>query len=93
MLCFGGDPMGYRIEVKRSALKTLARTPAAVRRRLWAAISSLADEPRPRGCAKLGGERHLWRIRVGDYRAIYQVRDSERAVLVVLISHRRAAYR
>ena len=85
--------MGYRVQVKRSALKILKRAPRALRTRLWVAISALADDPRPVGCVKLAGGANLWRVRVGDYRVIYQVRDHEREVLVVVVAHRRAVYR
>ena len=61
--------------------------------RLRTAIDVLAQDARPAGCIKLAGEPDLYRIRVGDYRIIYQVRDRILTVLVVSIGHRRDIYR
>lgn len=55
------------------------------------AIRDLANTPRPPGCKKLVG-RDGWRIRVGDYRVIYEIDDSTRIVTVVHIGHRRDVY-
>lgn len=56
------------------------------------AIDRLAADPRPPGCKKL--TRHdVWRIRVGDHRALYEIDDQKRIVLVVDVGHRSAIYR
>lgn len=60
--------------------------------RIAAAIDGLATNPRPAGAVKLAG-RDDFRIRVGDYRLVYAVDDSERLVIVARIAHRRDAYR
>ncbi|WP_373510743.1 type II toxin-antitoxin system RelE/ParE family toxin [Thiocapsa sp.] len=52
----------------------------------------MADEPRPRGVKKLGG-RNAWRIRVGDYRILYEIHDERLLILVVDVRHRREIYR
>ena len=62
-------------------------------RRLRDAIDELAENARPSGCVKLAGEPDLYRIRVGDYRIIYQLNDPELTVLVLAIGHRREIYR
>jgi mRNA interferase RelE/StbE len=54
-----------------------------------AAIGALAEEPRPPGSKKLRGEEGFYRIRVGDYRAIYRVEDDRRVVLVIDVGNRR----
>jgi mRNA interferase RelE/StbE len=83
---------------------TLQYAPAAVRflervrdaklsRRLQKTLESLRDDPRPQGSIKLSGEDDLHRVRVGDYRIIYQVQDAVLLVLVVDIGHRRDIYR
>ena len=59
--------------------------------RLKEAIGKLADEPRPPGCRKLTG-REGWRLRVGDYRVIYEVNDREQTVVVLHVGHRRDVY-
>ena len=58
-----------------------------------AAIDELAQNPRPAGCAKLVGTANDWRIRVGDYRIIYEIHDTRLIVLVVRVAHRREVYR
>ncbi|MDJ0899633.1 MAG: type II toxin-antitoxin system RelE/ParE family toxin [Xenococcus sp. MO_188.B8] len=56
-------------------------------------IDALATEPRPEGVVKLKGEENLYRIRVGDYRVIYNVQDDRLLVLVVKVGHRGDVYR
>ena len=56
------------------------------------AIRALADEPRPHGCVKLSGSQS-WRIRIGDYRVIYDIDDKSRQIDVLHIGHRREVYR
>ncbi|HLB13487.1 MAG TPA: type II toxin-antitoxin system RelE/ParE family toxin [Burkholderiales bacterium] len=84
----------YRLAVKASAAKELdAVEPKRLRQRLVAAIADLADNPRPAGCEKLAGAEDAYRIRQGDYRAVYAIDDSARVVLVVKVGHRREVYR
>ena len=84
--------MIYRIEILRTAHKQLAKIETAFRQRLIEAIRRLSDNPRPPDCRKLTG-RPAWRIRVGDYRVIYEIQDDRLVVLVVALAHRREAYR
>jgi mRNA interferase RelE/StbE len=60
-------------------------------RRIQTSVLALADDPRPPGCKKLS-VRQAWRIRVGDYRIIYQVSDVVRIVTVQRVAHRGAVY-
>jgi mRNA interferase RelE/StbE len=85
--------VAYRIEVKPSAADALARIPQPHRRRIARKIDQLADNPRPRGAKALEGQLSLYRIRVGDYRVIYQVQDAALLVLVVRIGSRGDVYR
>ena len=66
--------------------------PRTTQDRLIRAVDALAVNPRPSGVKKLRGTRDLWRIRVGDYRVIYQVDDAKRLVDVSHVRHRREAY-
>ena len=84
--------MSYEVSVTRKASKALARLPDAAYGRMKAAIDGLANEPRPSGCKKLGG-RGGYRIRVGDYRALYRVDDRERRVEVYRVALRENVYR
>jgi mRNA interferase RelE/StbE len=84
----------YRLAVKASAAKELeAVEPKRLRQRLVAAIAGLADNPRPAGCEKLAGAEDAYRIRQGDYRAVYTIDDKARVVLLVKVGHRREVYR
>jgi len=56
-------------------------------------MRNLGENPRPPGCVKLAGPDALYRIRIGDYRIVYQIRDAELLVVVVAIGHRREIYR
>ncbi len=85
---------GYRLVVKAGAAKELdAIEPRRLRQRLVAAIADLADNPRPVGCEKLAGAADAYRIRQGDYRAVYTVDDRTRVVLLMKVGHRREVYR
>lgn len=83
----------YKVEIARRAVKSLARLPRREQQRIRAAIDLLADEPRPPGCAALKGEERAYRVRVGDYRIVYEVYDDRLVVLVVRVGHRRDIYR
>lgn len=83
----------YTVELVPSADKALARLPAAVQRRIVLAVEALADDPRPAGCVKLADEESLWRIRVGDYRVVYEIHDKRLLVLVVHVADRKDVYR
>jgi mRNA interferase RelE/StbE len=84
----------YTLSILPAAKKTLARLPKDRQRLLDTHILSLADNPRPVGSIPLKGEgRGLWRLRVGDWRILYQIQNKELIVLVVDIGHRRDVYR
>lgn len=82
----------YKIRIERPAAKALARIPEPDYSRVGTAIQALAKNPRPSQCKKLV-ERPGYRIRVGDYRIIYEVYDDELLVLVVAVGHRKDIYR
>ena len=84
--------MTYRLFLLPRAQKELARLPTETYERLRAAIHSLAEDPRPPGCRKLTG-REGWRIRVGDFRVIFEIEDDLNSVTVLHIGHRRDVYR
>jgi len=84
--------VSYSLRIKRSAAKELARTPRPMRERLVAIIDALTTKPH-RGTALKGDLSGLRRIRVGDYRVIYEIDERELVVLVIRVAHRREAYR
>lgn len=83
----------YAITFARSARKQLQVLDRALALRILGRIESLGVAPRPEGCVKLEGAAGLWRIRVGDYRVIYEIDDDRRRVDVSAVRHRRDAYR
>ena len=83
----------YRVLLERAAEKDLARLSFEIHDRVIAAIRALATNPRPLGSRKLAGSKYDWRIRVGDYRVIYEIADEIRVVRVNRVRHRREVYR
>lgn len=85
----------YRVLLERFTEKDLRRLPSDIHDRVIAAIQSLASDPRPVGCRKLSGAKNDndWRIRVGDYRVVYEIADVVRVVRVHRVRHRRDVYR
>ena len=84
--------MPYRIVFKPGADRDVKKLPPHVLPRLRDAISALGVNPRPPGCKLLRGEDRSWRIRVSDYRVLYQVDDASRVVRIVRAGHRRDVY-
>ena len=83
----------YDVQLSSSAARAFRKFDPDVQRRLARQIDSLALNPRPPGVTKLAGEADLYRVRTGDYRIIYTIRDRVLMVLVLAISHRRDVYR
>lgn len=85
--------MPYSIAYAPSAAKAIRKLDKPTARRLLDAIGALASEPRPSGCVQLKGGDGELRIRVGDYRIVYDVQGDELLVLVLRAGHRREIYR
>jgi mRNA interferase RelE/StbE len=83
----------YRVLLERAAERDLVRLSSEIHDRVIAAIQGLATNPRPSGCRKLAGSKNDWRIRVGDYRVIYEIADEIRVVRINRVRHRREVYR
>ncbi|HEV2489758.1 MAG TPA: type II toxin-antitoxin system RelE/ParE family toxin [Candidatus Acidoferrales bacterium] len=84
--------MNYSLFVLPRVQRALAGLPREDYDRVKSAIARLAENPRPAGCQKLAG-RDGWRVRVGDYRIIYEIDGSVRSVTVLDVGHRREVYR
>jgi mRNA interferase RelE/StbE len=80
--------MNYAVTILRRAQTELAALSGETYERVRETIRALADEPRPPGCLKLTG-REGWRVRIGDYRVVYEVDDVRRVVTVLHVGHRR----
>lgn len=83
--------MNFSIRIKRSAVRELRRLAKEDRIRIAEAVDRLAENPFL-GSALKGDLRGLRRLRVGDYRVIYEVQDDALIVLVIRVAHRREAY-
>lgn len=83
----------FRIEFARSASKDLREIDRQMVPRIIAAIEELANDPTPNGCKKLAGSDYTYRIRVGDYGVIYDIRGDKLLVSVIRVRHRRDVYR
>jgi mRNA interferase RelE/StbE len=83
----------YEVYLERSAENDLKRLPTSTFDPIVHQIKTLAENPRPSGCRKITGSKNDWRIRIGDYRVLYEVNDSVKAVRVMRVRHRREAYR
>lgn len=84
--------MTYSLRIKRSAAKALARIPKPQRLRLIEAIDRLMTEPTA-GSVLKGEFAGLRRLRVGDYRVVYEVVEQDLVVLVIRVGHRGTVYR
>ena len=84
--------MTYRVEVATEAVRQLRKLDRPAQRRVQAAIELLAAEPRPSGAKKLVGGGGEGRVRTGDYRIVYEIRDNVLLVLVVAVGNRREIY-
>jgi mRNA interferase RelE/StbE len=84
--------VSYSLSILRRAQKELAQISQGDSERLIEAIRDLGDNPRPAGCRKLTG-REGWRIRVGDFRVLYEIDDRQRAVTILHVGNRRDVYR
>lgn len=86
--------MTYTVELSATAWKQLAAIDRVTQTRIRERLEALAENPHPPGAKKLQGrEGDSWRIRIGDYRAVYTVENDRLYVLVVRIGHRREVYR
>jgi mRNA interferase RelE/StbE len=83
--------MPYQVVLKKQVIKILETVREPHYTKIKAAIYELANDPRPSGCKKLRG-RAGYRIRIGDYRVIYDVFDDVLTVEVIAVGHRREIY-
>lgn len=85
----------YKVSFQSTARRELGSLPVIMQRRIGRAVDALAIDPRPRGAKQLVGTPadRIWRIRVGDYRVLYEIRDAVLAILVIRVGHRREVFR
>lgn len=81
------------IQISNHAERDLRQLDVLAFHKIVAEIKSLADNPRPQGCRKLAGSKSDWRIRIGDYRVLYEIDDRGNLIRILRVRHRREAYR
>jgi len=82
----------YEVSVKKSAIKELENVPKKELQKLVEKIQALSKEPRPQGSQKLS-HNEQYRIRQGDYRAVYSIDDDNLNVHIIKVGHRKEIYR
>lgn len=85
--------MSYQVDIAPSALRQLRKLDPQARRTVQAAIELLAEQPRPPAAKMLVNAGGAWRVRVGDFRVVYDIEEGRLVVLVLAVAHRREVYR
>ncbi len=84
--------MRYQVILPKSVQRELDCLPDVIAQRILTRLAGLETNPRPADVKKLKG-RDAWRIRVGDYRVIYEIHDRILHIIVITVGHRREIYR
>ncbi len=85
--------MTYDIEFSRFAAREFKKLPEPVQERLELRLQKLCKQPRPPDVKKMAGAKNLYRVREGDYRLVYEIRDRALLIVVVRVGHRQNIYR
>jgi mRNA interferase RelE/StbE len=85
--------MTYEIEILSKPRRQIKALPKDIQNLVRVKIRSLAENPRPPGVKKLSGIKNLYRVRVGEYRIIYDIQDRVLVVVIVSVGHRSKIYR
>ena len=83
----------YEILLERRAERDIKKLSIEIFQRIIPRIKALAENPKPPGSRKITGSKSDWRIRIGEYRVIYEVDEKSRVVKVMRIRHRKDIYR
>ena len=85
--------MLYRIAWKPSAERAFRKLSRQSQDRIRPRIDALATNPRPDGVKKLEGDDNAWRIRVGEFRIVFEIHDAVVMVMILRVANLRDAYR
>ena len=85
--------MRYRVEITKRAERQFDSLPCEAQVRVNKLFDVLAENPRSHGAMRMQGHANLYRMRTGDWRVMYEIRDNVLLVLVVAVGHRREIYR
>ena len=83
----------YEVYIEQAAEKDLKALPVEYFRNVIRRIQALSNNPHPSGCRKIKGSDNYWRIRIGNYRVLYEIDSTAKAVRVFRVKHRREIYR
>jgi len=83
----------YEVFLEHRAEKDLGKFQDDLHHRIIAEIKSLKENPRPQGSRKIVGVENAWRIRIGDYRVLYEIDEKKKSIFIMRVRHRREAYR
>jgi mRNA interferase RelE/StbE len=83
----------YEIVIEKRAERDLKRLPAGLFQKLVPSIKKLKNNPRPANSRKITGSASDYRLRIGDYRVIYEICSKSRKVKIFRVRHRKEAYR
>lgn len=84
--------MPFKVLVERNAEKDFRKTPKIIQKRIIPIIAKLKNDPRPLNVRKISGSENYYRIRVNDYRIVYEINDKEKEINIFRIRHRKEAY-
>lgn len=84
--------MTYQVIISPAAQRQSKKLDLHIQKQVIRRLRALATDPRPHDMKKLSGRKEVYRIRTGDYRILYQIRDQKLIVLVLEIGHRREVY-
>jgi len=84
--------MTYKLLIHAKAVREIEKLDEQARESVKDAISGLASQPLPLGVAKLNGRTNAYRIRIGDYRILYEIHATEIVVYVFGVAHRKEVY-
>lgn len=85
--------MTYQVEIAPAAKRLIKKLTPTLQLAIVKRLEELSLEPRPTGVVKLEGSDSLYRVRLGDYRIIYEIQDTQLLVVVVKVGHRSDVYR
>ena len=85
--------MSYTVQLAPAAKRQLRKLDRSIQERVVRRLDKLGQDPRPPGVEKLEGDESTYRIRIGEYRIVYDIHDKVLIVLVLKVGHRREIYR
>ena len=85
--------MAYSVELAPAAKRQVRKLDRAIQERVIRRLEALGKDPRPHGVEKLEGVESTYRVRLGEYRIVYEIQDKILVVLVLKVGHRKEVYR